>query len=147
MNLVWLHPRDGDAYRAVHAFVEARTGPVESGTTLAVVRGGKLAGAVLFGGYRPERGVVEISAAADDPKWLTRTVMREAFGYAFDQLKCQAVALRADVTNDRVQHLAAGLGFNRYEIPRLRGKDKPEAIYILGDDDWHNSRFNGGRHV
>lgn len=141
MNLIWLHPRDGEPYSRVHAFLSERIGRVEQGTTLAVCNGSALVAAVAYGGFRKDRGVIEMSAAADGP-WITRPVLKEAFGYPFGQLGCQAVVLRAETSNAKVRKLAQALGFRRYEIPRLRGRDKPEAIFVLGDDEWRAGRFS-----
>lgn len=96
-------------------------------------------GAVVFHGYQPNEGVIEMSAAGDH--WLSRPVLREIFAYVFGQLGCQAVVMRVDPENKRMCRIASAFGFQRYDIPRLRGRHKAEAVFVLGDDEYRASRF------
>lgn len=101
----------------------------------------KLAGGLVFHNWHPECGVIEMSAASVDPRAWTRTVMKAAFGYAFEQIGCQMVVVRCDAENRRVRKFWRGLGADEYEIPRLRGRDKSEVIMTLTDDAWRASKF------
>jgi len=103
---------------------------------------GNALGAAIYQNYDPEHGVIELSAAAASPRWLSRKVLREMFSYPFDQLGCQAVAMRCDTDNSRLARIFTAYGFKRYDIPRLRGRDKGEAIYVLADDDWRANGFH-----
>ena len=133
--MIWLHGGD-PGYRVAHGFLEDRIGhPLGEGTILAVQKG-----AALFNNWHPEAGVIELHAAGRG--WLTRRVLLELFSYPFRQLGCQAVVMRADPANDAVTRIAEPYGFRRYEIPRLRGRDKAEAIYVLGDDEWAANGFH-----
>lgn len=117
-----------------------------SGDTLLVVQSsGKVSAVIGFQNFNPEAGVMEISAAADDPKWLRRDVINEAFDYVFRQCGCQAAVLRCDADDKRMDKLAHGLGFKRHDVPRLRGRNNPEAIYVLGDDEYRAGRFYRGK--
>ena len=64
-----------------------------------------------------------------------------AFEYAFNGLRCQLVVMRVAPENERMCRIATAFGFKRYDIPRLRGRDKAEAIFTLGDDEWRGGRF------
>lgn len=103
----------------------------------------KLAGGLVFHNWHPECGVIEMSAASVDPRAWTRTVMSEAFGYAFRV--AQLVVIRCAPENERVRKFWRGLGADEYEIPRLRGRDTSEIIMTLADDAWASSRFNKAR--
>lgn len=118
---------------------------VPGDTMLAVPVAGTVSAVVLFQNYYPEFGTMEISAASDDSRWLRRSVVREIFGYVFDQCGCQAAILRCDPNDERMNKLAQGLGFKRYDIPRLRGRGKAEAIFVLGDDEYRQGRFHKGK--
>lgn len=111
------------------------------GTVMAVADGPEIIGACLFHNWDVDAGVIELTSASLSAKWLTRPVLREMFGYAFDELKCQAVVLRVDPDNTRMCRIASAFGFKRHDIPRLRGRNKAEALFILGDDDWRGGRF------
>lgn len=110
---------------------------------MGVARDGKPVAGVVFHNWDADAGVIEMSSASDDARWLSRPVLAEMFGYAFDQMGCQAVVLRVDPGNARMDRIARAYGFKRYDIPRIRGRDKSEVIYVLGDDAWRANGFHG----
>lgn len=114
------------------------------GDTILVSFGldGAAKGAAIFQNYDKFNGTIEISAASIATRWLSRGILHEMFAYPFNQLGCQAVILRCADTDKRMARILPAYGFNRYDIPRLRGRDKPEAIYVLGDDEWHANGFH-----
>jgi len=144
MNAVWTSV--GPLYSALEEFLAARIWgkptDLPKGAAMAVAKGDTIIAAVLFNNYQPEAGTVEITAASDSALWLSRAMLWEMFSYAFGQLKCQSVILRADPANERLRRVATGYGFTRHELPNLRGKGKPEAIYILTDDAWRGNGFH-----
>lgn len=144
MTTVWTNT--GGLYSAIEAFLAARIwGKPQAlplGTAMAVARGNIIIGAALFNNYQPDAGTIEITAAADDPHWLSRAALFEMFAYPFGQLGCQAVILRADPGNARLARIAVAYGFERHELPHLRGRGRSEAIYILTDDAWRGNGFH-----
>lgn len=147
MKALWLHPSQGGAYDVLQGFIALRIWgerrSLEGGTIMAVVDGADVLGACLFHNWDTESGVIEMTAASASPRWLSRPMLREMFSYVFDQLACQLAVMRVDPANVRMCRIASAFGFKRYDIPRLRGRDKAEAIFVLGDDDWRNSLFGG----
>lgn len=107
-----------------------------------VIDGENLVAAMIFHNLDRASGVIEISGAADSARWLTRPVLFDLFAYPFKQLGCQAVVMRVDPGNARLDRILKSYGFTRYDIPRLRGREKAEAIYVLGDDDWRANGFH-----
>ena len=145
MHSVWAHcEREPALYAALCAFVAGGIWGKENdfgpGAAMGVADATGPRGAVVFHGYQPDEGVIEMSAAGDH--WLSRSVLRDLFGYVFDTLGCQAAVMRVDPENTRMCRIASAFGFKRYDIPRLRGRDRAEAVFVLGDDDWRASRFN-----
>ena len=141
MTPVWAHHETSpELYAALTEFVALRVWGRHKdfplGSAMGVADGDRIVAAVIFTNYDRDAGVIEMSAAADTARWLTRPILSEMFGYAFDQMKCQAVVLRCDPDNKRMNRIATAYGFRRYEIPRLRGRDKPEVLFVLSDDDW-----------
>ena len=112
---------------------------------MAVSHNGTIIAALIYNNWDDETGVIEISGAADSPRWLTKQVLKEMFDYPFLRLRCQAVAMRGDSENDNLTRILPAYGFKRYDIPRLRGRDKTESIYVLSDDDWRGNKFNKGK--
>lgn len=117
--------------------------PVEltDGTVMAVTEGNRIVGACLFHNWQPDEGVIELTSASLSPRWLNRPVLQAMFDYAFNRLRCQAAVMRVDPDNTRMCRIATAFGFKRYDIPRLRGRNKAEALFILGDDEWRGGKF------
>jgi RimJ/RimL family protein N-acetyltransferase len=142
--ILWVHHGDPPYRELVSLITRMIWGkPVEmsAGTVLAVTEGNEVIGACLFHNWQPDEGVIELSSASISPRWLSRPVLKAMFGYAFDQLGCQLALMRVDPENTRMCRIAERFGFKRYDIPRLRGRNKAEAIFILGDDEWRSGRF------
>ena len=145
MTPIWLHPSQGDVYRSVAGFLNDRVGMGlagwESGTILAVADGSQIVGAAPFHNYDANHGTIEISAASDCKRWLTRAVLWEMFAFPFLQIGCQAVVARMDADRPLTRIFTA-YGFKRYDIPRLRGRNTVEAVMVLSDDDWRANGFH-----
>lgn len=101
-----------------------------------------LIGGTCFHNHYPEQGVIEMTSACTDPRWLTKRMIRAIFAYVFDLLECQMVVMRVSSINTRMMNIATRFGFNIYTIPRLRGKMEDECICTMTDDQWRSSRFN-----
>lgn len=146
MNTVWAHHTEPQAFAAICGFVAKRVwgklNDFGAGTAMGVVHEGQPVAGVVFHNWDADAGVIELTAAADTPRWLNRAVLADMFGYAFGQLGCQAVVLRVDPENRRMDRIARAYGFVRHDIPRLRGKNKAEAVYVLSDDAWRANGFH-----
>lgn len=111
-------------------------------SSMGVFENGNLLAGMVYHNYDAGAGVIEISGAADSPRWLGRPVLKQMFEYPFKQLGCQAVVMRVDSNNARLGRMLPAYGFMKYEIPRLRGRDRSETIYVLHDDVWMTNKFN-----
>lgn len=146
MTPLWLQ-RGQSGFDCVERFISSRIWGASRhmlGDTaiLSVGDDGGMSGAAMYQNYDTYNGTIEISAAAVSPGWLSRRVLYEMFEYPFEQLGCQAVVMRCDPEDKRIARIFGAYGFNRYDIPRLRGRDKAEAIYVLADDDWRSNGFH-----
>jgi RimJ/RimL family protein N-acetyltransferase len=110
--------------------------------TLGVSDGSKLIAVVVYHNHHPENGIVELSAAAIDRRWLTGPVLTEMFTHAFDGLDCQLVVLRVAPSEKHLKRMLKAYGFQCYTIPRLRGRFEDELIFTLTDNDWRTNKFN-----
>lgn len=109
---------------------------------IAVMRGDELAAGLIYHNYDEAAGVIEISAASWIKGWLTRSVLGVMYSYPFEDCGCQAVVQRVP-DEDLAQHrMLKAYGFERYRIPRLRGRDKAENVFILTDEAWRANSFN-----
>lgn len=146
-NIVWAYPDEQpELYSALETFVSERIWgkPKEfgEGRAMAVVHGGKVIAGLVYTNYDPDCGIIEISGAADTPRWLTKPVLREMFEFPFVTLRCQAVVMTADIENNNLASILIRYGFKRYDIPRLRGRDKTGVVFVLSDDDWKANGFH-----
>lgn len=136
MRVVWGH----DDLVAAWVAEELGGRPFGEHRAAAVVDGdGNLAAGVVFHNWNPEAEVIEVSAAASDPRWATRAVLSELFGYVF--AVAQACVARTAEDNARVRRLWKAFGAQEYVIPRLRGRTASEALLMLTDDAWAKSKF------
>lgn len=146
-DIAWAHhERDPEAYRAITEYVtrriwgRARAMPL--GTAMAVTDEGGPLGAALVYDFDSDAGACQISAAAESPRWLNRTVLRQLFSYCFDQLGCGVVVMRSSPSNKRLLRITKAYGFSQHTIPDLGGKGRPETLHILTDDAWRHNGFH-----
>lgn len=104
--------------------------------SIGVIRNGAIIGGVVYHNWHPESGVIEMSAAAADSRWLMGPTLHAIFEYPFQQLDCQLVVLRVSERNDRMVKIAFRFGFEGYLIPRLRGRDEGEYLFTLTKERW-----------
>ena len=90
----------------------------------------------------PDAGVVEISGAGTSRRWLTRKTLRTMFAVPFEEWGCQAVVMRVSDHDDALHRMLRSYGFEKYRIPRLRGRDEAENVFLLTDAAWAANKFN-----
>jgi RimJ/RimL family protein N-acetyltransferase len=110
-------------------------------SAIGVFDQGHIIGGTAFHNYYPKEGVIEMTSACTDPRWLNRRMIRAIFTYAFDLLECQMVVMRVSEINTRMLNIAKRFGFDLYTIPRLRGTNEAEVICTLTADQWRDSKF------
>lgn len=108
---------------------------------IGVVQGAVLVAGILFHSYVPEYRSIEISMAADTPKWASRTRIGLILGYPFRQLGCQRVTTAIKASNDRAIRFNEGLGFQHEGVMKLGYGDEDCVILGLMRTDWENSRY------
>lgn len=108
---------------------------------MGVANDSGLIGGVVFHNWSPEAGVIEMTAASTDPRWLNREVLREVFGYAFGKAGCQLVVWQVSEHNARTRRLAERLGFEGHTIPRLRGRDDDGIVFTLTAETWSAGKY------
>jgi hypothetical protein len=65
----------------------------------------------LYHNWQPDSGVIELTSASTDRRWLTKTVVKAMFHMAFAMIGAQLVALRVSERNTgMVAKLRSGSG-------------------------------------
>lgn len=109
---------------------------------IAIIEDSKLAAGLIYHNYDPDARVIEISGAAWVKGWLTRDVLKVMYGYPFNDCDCQAVVQRVS-DDDAAQHrMLKAFGAERYRIPRLRGENAAENVFVTTREAWASNKFN-----
>lgn len=102
----------------IKEFVRKRIPNSEEGfapdaTALGVLRHGKLVGGVVYDRFGETNGHKNIfmSAAMDDPRWASRKVLRELYGYPFLQLGCRRMTTVTTFENKAALEADLKMGF------------------------------------
>lgn len=122
----------------VHLRIFGEPGSFAPHSSMGVFDGETLIGASIFHNWVPSSGVMEISSAAVDRRWLHPRVIRALFAFPFDEMGAQLVALRVSDRNDTMISIARRFGFSETHIPRLRGREEGEYIYTLTEEAWRS---------
>lgn len=112
---------------------------------MAVMEDGELIAGIVFHNWEPDAGVIEISGAGTSKRWLTRQTLRAMFSVPFEQWGCQCLVMRVDPDDAALTRMLTAYGFELFVIPRLRGRDKAEHVFVLTDDSWKANKFNRHR--
>lgn len=104
-------------------------------------RDGVLEAGVVYHNWSPEAQVIEITAAAINHRWGTKSRLGLIFSAAFDGMGAQMVVARTSERNPTPLRIWRALGAAEYHIPRLRGRDEGEIITTLTVEQWKGSRF------
>ncbi len=105
---------------------------------------GVCVGGVVYHNWQQFFRTIDLSFAADDPRWLTPTIIRALLSYPFDDLGCQRVTALTPKRNRRARRFLDRFGFKR-EGCVARGFDSDDAIISgLLVEDWRAHRLNRG---
>lgn len=91
----------------------------------------------LFHDYSPmgDGGKVEVSMAADSPRWAQPGIIRAILHYPFVQLDCHILIATTNRTNRRTRKFLQGLGFKERGIIPNRPFADDTVIYALRRED------------
>jgi hypothetical protein len=109
---------------------------------IGVMRDDGLVGGFVFHDWSPEAGVIELSFAGTDKRWLTRPVLYGMFSYVFDDIGCQMACSRTPASLTHAVRIAAAYGFKQVIVPRLFGCDEDGIISTLTVEDWRANGFH-----
>lgn len=125
----------------VSEMIWKQKGCIQNYCSMAVYEDGNLIAATLYHNYYSDEGVIELTSASNNKRWLTRRVIRAMFWLPFERLGCQLVVLRVSERNKNMCGIARTFGFSEVYIPRLRGRDEGEFIFSYTDDQWLASKY------
>lgn len=145
MQVVWANAGHS-MHEAIGEFVSFRLygnpGAFRDYTAMGVFQDGTMIAGLVYYDYDRQAGVIQISGASDSARWLTKPVLWEMFSFPFNEIGCQAVVMRVDPDDKRLGRMLPAYGFEKHVLPRMRGRDKDDAIFILFDDVWRENQFH-----
>lgn len=103
-----------------------------------------LCAGVVFHDWNPERGLVELSVAATNRRWLTRQVAQDCFAYVFSVAR-MAVARNSE-RNAPASAIWRALGASEYRINDLWGEGEAGIVFTLTQRQWAASKLARGHH-
>lgn len=104
-------------------------------TSLGVYDGTSIIAGVVFHDYNPDYSNVQISMAADTPRWATRSTIAKLMAYPFRQLGVNRVTTITPASFARVIKFNVGLGFQMEGVLRKGyGFDDAVIMGLLKDE-------------
>lgn len=105
----------------------------------------RILGGVVFYNWNPATGIIEMTASALSPAWLSRRTLNRIGDFVFHECGCQMLLVHVRKSEEHVLRLLAAVGFAFTLVPRLFGRDLDGVICTLTDDDWYDGKFSHGR--
>lgn len=106
---------------------------------------GTVVGGVIYHNWQPVFRTIDLSFAADTPRWLTPALVRALLSYPFSELACQRVTTLTPKRNRRARAFLERFGFKREGCVK-RGFGADDAIISgLLVEEWEAHRFNRPR--
>ena len=136
--------RSADVAAWVAARIPQMAGAADFGACAAIgVEGedGRPLGGVVFHNYQPRFRNIEVSFAANTPRWLTRNLIRQILSYPFDQLNCARLTAITPKKAASARRFLDVFGFKREGVVR-RGFGTDDAVISgLLKREWARSRW------
>jgi hypothetical protein len=101
-----------------------------------VNKDGALIAGMVYHNWDPEAGVIEMSGAAIDPRWLNVETLRRMYQYPYLGLKCQMTFMRVAATNERLLRQLAAFNYTFIRMPRMLGRDQDAVLCQLTVEAW-----------
>lgn len=102
---------------------------------------GRMIAGVVFHNYDPFVANIEVSCAAESPRWGNRETFRTILRYAFDQINCRRITAVTPRRATSARQFLEGLGFKREGSARFGFGTDNAIIYGLLSEEWAAGRF------
>lgn len=103
---------------------------------------GVLVAGLVYHNWEPEAGVIEVSGAAIDSRWMTRPILQVMYDYPFLTCGCQMIVQRNSAKNEHLNKQLRRWGYSEYRIPRMKGRDEDGIVFTLTSEQWEAHPMN-----
>ena len=117
----------------------------DPGEGAVVMDGNKIVAAAVYHQYRPSNRTIEMSIAADHPRWATRGTIKQLLAYPFSQLGCIKVVALIMADNWRSIKLVQGLGFEREALLKRHASGRDLVVCSMFVETWLERWSSDGR--
>ncbi|MBY7649601.1 MAG: hypothetical protein C4617_03785 [Candidatus Liberibacter europaeus] len=146
MDIIWGGVKSPEINQAIASFVAQRIKDCSEGwekfVSIGFVKNNLLVAGVIYHNYCPVANIIELSGASDCKNWLSRQSLKAIYHYPWNELNCQSVVHRVPDEDFPQHRMLASLGAIRYHIPRLRGRNAAENIYVMTHESWMQNKIN-----
>lgn len=119
-----------------------RGGSLGAAQYAIVAKGGKIAALVAFHQFDPMAQTIQLTMAADDPRWCSRQTVAALLAYAFETCGVNKLYTSIPGDNARAIKVNAGLGLKpEAEIPEMYGPGRSAVICGMTQADWLASKW------
>jgi hypothetical protein len=102
---------------------------------------GELIAGMVYHNWDREAGVIEMSGAAIDPKWLNVETLRRMYSYPYLELRCQMTFMRVAADNERLLRQLAAFNYAFITMPRMLGRDRDAVLCQLTYEAWCDNKI------
>jgi RimJ/RimL family protein N-acetyltransferase len=116
--------------------------PENTYQAVGVVDGNGVQAGFIFHDWLPEFGTIDMTLAAETPRWASRRIIRQILSYPFVTLDCQRITVVTSEQNKLALRLAEGVGFKREAtIERAYGPNENAVLLRLFKEDWLSGKY------
>lgn len=137
-----------DHNRAAEGWLQERIPHIRGGSIGAaryamVMRNGKIAAMVAFHQFDGLAQTMQLTMAADDPRWCTKSTVATLLAYPFHTCNINKLYTSIPGDNARAIRVNEGLGLKRDgELPDMYGPGRSAVIYGMTKADWLASKWS-----
>lgn len=104
---------------------------------IGVANDERLIAGVVYHDYQPDFGTIQLSMAADSPRWAKKDVIAALLHYPFRQLKCYRVFTITPSDNTMALRVNSHIGFKREAVCHSAfGKNRHGVIMRMLEPDY-----------
>lgn len=96
----------------------------------------EIAAVIVYHDYQERFGTMQLSMAADTPRWAQKGIIRAALHYPFEQLGVQKLWTCTAASNQRALKFNRGVGFRQEAILARHYGDEHAVIMRMFDKDY-----------
>ena len=108
---------------------------------IGVMHGDRVVAGVVYHCWQPQYRAIEISCAADTPKWATRRVLNELWSYPFEHLGVNRCTCATPADDARTRKFLEGIGMVYEGTGADAFGDHDAAVYRLLKREWQAGKF------